>query len=74
MIVMGFIFFVIFNCVLFAKWKNVKIAIAVIDATADFFMKTSRINFVSAGYFWISAVWFAIWMTSIIGMLGIGEF
>lgn len=37
-------------------------------------MKTPRINFVSAAYFWVSVIWFAFWMACVIGMLGIGEY
>ena len=54
------IFFIIFNVILYYKWKNIKIAIAVIDATAYFFMYTARINLVSAIYFMLSAIWFVI--------------
>jgi hypothetical protein len=74
MICVGVIFLVLFNGILYCKWKNIKIAIAVIDATADFFMKTHRINFVSSFYFMVSAIWFVIWMALVVGMLGIAKF
>lgn len=74
MIAIGVVFLVIFNGVLYCKWKNIKIAIAVIDATADFFMKTPRINLVGAMYFVISAIWFCIWMALVVGMLGIAKY
>jgi len=72
--VVGIILLIIFNVILYCKWKNIKIAIAVIDATADFFMNTARINLVSAMYFMLSAIWFVIWLALVIGMLGIAEY
>ena len=71
--IIGIIFFIIFNVILYCKWKNIKIAIAVIDATADFFMNTARINLVSAMYFMLSAIWFVIWLALVIGMLGMAK-
>jgi len=72
--VVGIILFIVFNVILYCKWKNIKIAIAVIDATADFFMNTARINLVSAGYFMLCAIWFVIWLALVIGTLGIAEY
>jgi len=72
--VVGIILFIVFNVILYCKWKNIKIAIAVIDATADFFMNTARINLVSAMYFMLTAIWFVIWLALVIGMLGIAEY
>ena len=74
MIVIGVICLVIFNGILYCKWRNIKIAIAVIDATADFFMKTPRINLVGGFYFFVSGVWFCIWVALVVGMLGIAKF
>lgn len=71
--IIGIIIFIIFNAVIYCKWKNIKIAIAVIDATADFFMNTARMNLVSAMYFMLSAIWFVIWLALVIGMLGMAK-
>lgn len=64
----------IFNCVLWCKWKQIKIAIAVIDATADFFVTTKRINLVSVGYFFLMMMWVAFWATCMVFMLSIAEY
>ena len=42
--------FIIFNVMLFCCWKKVKIAIAVIDATADFLVATFRLSVVNFLY------------------------
>lgn len=63
------IFFILFNVLLYCKWDQVKMAIAVIDATAEFFVETKRINFVSIMYFGIIAMWVIFWGVCAIGML-----
>lgn len=52
----------LFNCLLCCFWKSIKIAIALIDATADFFAATKRIIFVSLVYFVVTIVVFIVWM------------
>jgi len=44
-------------------------AIAVIDATAEFFVTTKRINFVSIGYFTVMAIWVIFWGACALAML-----
>ena len=41
------LFVLIFNCILCANWTNFKVAVAVIDATADFFVATKRLVILS---------------------------
>lgn len=41
------LFVLIFNCILCANWTSFKVAVAVIDATADFFVATKRLVIVS---------------------------
>ena len=65
---------VIFNLVIWCKWKQIKIAIAVIDATADFFVATKRINLVSIMYFIMMVVWTVFWVSCLIAMSGIGKY
>jgi len=55
-------FGLLFNLLMCCFWKKMKIAIAVIDATADFFVATKRIIFVSIFYFFVSVACFLIWM------------
>ena len=42
-------------------WKKLKVAIAVIDATADFFVATKRMIFVSIFYFFVSVIIILVW-------------
>lgn len=56
----------IFNCVLFANWNSFKVAIAVIDATADFFVATKRLVFVSLVSFVFTCLTFAYFGGSLI--------
>lgn len=53
-----------FNLVLCCQWKNFKVAIAIIDASADFFAATKRIILVSVAYFLLSLV--------VLGIFGVG--
>lgn len=70
----GLVLLVIFNLVLFCKWKQIKIAIAVVDATADFFVATKRINLVGIMYFILMAIWFVFWIACVIAMSGVGKY
>jgi len=46
-------FGLIFNCMMYCFWSKLKEGIAIIDATADFFVATKRIIFVSLfQFFW----------------------
>jgi hypothetical protein len=40
----------LFNCMLWCYWTHVKIGIAIVDATADFFVATKRMVLVSFGF------------------------
>jgi hypothetical protein len=42
-------------------WKQIKVAIAVIDATAEFFNATKRILYVSVGYFFVTIGTVILW-------------
>lgn len=50
----GFLAFgMIFNCLMWCYWSKLKEGIAIIDATADFFVATKRIIFISLfQFFW----------------------
>jgi len=74
MVISGIIALIFFNVVLYCKWKQIKIAIAVIDATADFFVATKRINLVGITYFVLMAAWSAFWVACLIAMSGIAEY
>jgi len=72
LVVVGILFALIFNIILYCKWKQIKIAIAVVDATADFFVATKRINLVGISYFVLMAAWSVFWVACIIAMSGVG--
>lgn len=57
-------FGLLFNMILWCCWTTMKIAIALVDATADFFAATKRIIFVSLFYFLVTVI------TLIIGLVG----
>ena len=63
------IFLIAFDACLYCKWSEVKIAIAIIEATAEFFIVTKRINFVSMFYFFVSAVWSILWSACLLVQL-----
>jgi len=52
---------VLFNLALCCFWKQVKVAIAVIDATADFMAATKRIVFTPVLYFFVTLIVFIAW-------------
>lgn len=43
-------FFLIYNCFLWCFWTRIKIGIAVVEATAGFFVATVRIVYLSFGF------------------------
>jgi hypothetical protein len=68
------VLFILFNILLYCKWDKIKMAIAVIDATAEFFVETKRINFVSIMYFVLISMWVIFWGVCAIGMLSRTKF
>lgn len=63
-----------FNVCLWCYWPELKMAIAVIDATAEFFVATKRINFVSIMYFVLMSIWIVFWGICAIAMLSSTKF
>jgi len=61
----GIVIFLLFNMCLCCFWKQVKVAIAVIDATADFFAATKRIILVSVFYFFVTLVFLVLWFAAV---------
>ena len=59
------IMFLFFNMALWCMWKQFKVAIAVIDATADFFAATKRIVLVSVVYFFITLILIVVWFAGL---------
>ena len=59
-------FWLVFNCMLWCYWTQIKVAIAVVDASADFMASTKRMFFVSI-YGWI-----LILITVLVWAAGVG--
>lgn len=63
----------LFNCLLCCYWSKVQVAIAVIDATADFMVATKRLAFVSMAYFFVSIIYLVFWSVAAIGVVSMNE-
>lgn len=66
--------FLFFNCMLFCYRDKLKVAIAVIDAAADYYAATKRLIFVSLMYFILHILVFALMVATIVFMLSTQEF
>ena len=62
--IISFVFFAIFNLMLCCFRKQIQVAIAVVDATADFFAATKRIVIVSIVYFFMTLFVIVMWMVA----------
>lgn len=65
--------FSIFNMFLCCFWKQIEVAIAVIDATADFFAATKRIVFTSILYFFVTFIVFVAWIAAVSGVMSLND-
>jgi hypothetical protein len=63
----------IYNMILCCFWKQINVAIAVIDATADFFAATKRIVFTSVLYFFVTLVVMLAWIAAASGVVSLNE-
>lgn len=66
--------FAIFNCLLYCFYTQFKIAIAVIDAAADFFADTKRIIIVSMLHFVVGLAILALWLSAAACIYGMNDF
>ena len=64
----------LFVCMIWCYRNALDIAIAIIDAAADFLIDTKRIILVSIGYFFVSFLCFMIWVVAEFSMLGMNDF
>ena len=64
---------VLYNLILWCKWRSIKVAIAVIDATADFFAATTRIVLTSVAAFVITLVVILIWTAGVAGVVSLNN-
>lgn len=75
-IIVGVVMLLIGAIVLCTVWcyrKSLEVAIAVIDASADFLISTKRIILVSVMYFMVAVITAIIWVVCIITISGINK-
>lgn len=63
----------IFNIMLCCYWKSMKVAIAIVDATADFFVQTKRLVFVSLIYSFISCIFVSLCVFGMVCVASLAE-
>ena len=60
-------------CMIYCGYNQLKTAIDVIDAAADFLAKTKRIVLVPICYFLVTMIVLTIWLGAILCVLSMGE-
>lgn len=65
--------FVLFNLLLFCFRKSIHIAIAVLDATADFFASTKRILLTPILFFFVTLIVLVLWGAGFTGVMGLNK-
>jgi len=64
----------IFVCCVYCNRNSLETAIAIVDASADFFIATKRIVFVSLGYFMISMLFVLLWIAGQVCVMSLNTF
>lgn len=75
-LIAGIIFAVlllIFNCMLWCYRSSFAVAIAVVDASADFLASTKRLILVSVVYFIMALIVVSIWVTGMVFITSVNE-
>jgi len=63
----------LFACCVFCGWKSLKLAIDVIDASADFLFKTKRIILVPIFYFFVTMLIVFLWLGVLVSVLSMNK-
>jgi len=63
----------LFLCCIVCGYKSLKLAIDVIDASADFLNKTKRVVLVPVLYFFLSLLFVAVWFGALICVLSVND-
>lgn len=63
----------LFNCLLCCCWKKVKVAIAVIDATADFLVATFRLSIVNFLYAFLTCIYIVVFVASVMAVISMND-
>lgn len=64
---------IIYLLVIWCQWKSVEIAIAIIDATADFYAATKRLVFVAMFYFIVTVLVTLLFVAAIGGVISLND-
>jgi uncharacterized membrane protein SpoIIM required for sporulation len=64
----------IFLCCIMCGFKSLKLAIDVIDASADFLKSTKRIILVPIFYFFLSVIVFMVWIFAFLNVASMNKF
>lgn len=68
------LFGLLFMCMLWCNRKSLETAIAIIDASADFFIDTKRLIFVSITYFFVTVIFFMLWIVASACAISLSDF
>lgn len=68
-----FFFILLFDCMLFFRYKYFQMAVAIVDAAADFFEATKRVILVSLFYGLVSLCFFAFVAISSVFIVGTSD-
>lgn len=71
--VLFLVLFVILNLLLYCKWSDVKVAIAVVDAAADFAVATKRLVFVTFTTFIVGFLFMVLWFFGFINVISLND-
>lgn len=63
----------VFSTCLWCCWSSLKVAINVIDASADFIMRAKRIVFVPIVYFFVAALITVLWAVCYANVVSLNE-
>jgi hypothetical protein len=66
-------FWLVFNCLLWCYWTQLKVAIAVLDATADFMASTKRMFFVSVFGWVLILVTVLVWAAGVACVVSLND-
>jgi hypothetical protein len=64
---------VILNLILYCCWTDIRVAIAVIDAAADFVFATKRLVLVTIASFIVGFLFIVLWFYGFINILSIND-
>jgi hypothetical protein len=67
------LFGLIFLCIIVFRFRDVKLAVDVIDASADFLAKTKRLLLVPLLYFFITMFLVVVWFTATVSVFSMAD-